>query len=113
MSIRLMDDEMERGIMQRAIDRYGVQAQSDQCVQECAELTQAIMKIRQLSIASHTEQVAALENIIEEIADVGIMIDQMRMIYGAADVDAARERKLVRLAQRLDALDAPDGSEPT
>lgn len=92
--------ENERAIMQRAINTYGTQAQCDVAIEEMAELTKALMKIRR--VADDYEKVpAALDNVIEEIADVEIMIDQLKIMYGEPRVDAVRKQKLVRLESRL------------
>ena len=89
--------------LRHAIDTYGAPAQSDMMLEEMNELTKAILKLRRAGNAADTEQ--AVANIREEIADVQIMLDQMKLIYGdVADVEA---KKLTRLAERLDAADAP------
>lgn len=96
--------QSETEILQRAIDRWGVRLQSNQCIQEMAELIVAITKLQQLYDAPHTEQIAARDNLIEEIADVEIMIDQMKLMYGEQDIRKQRDYKLQRLVNRLDAL---------
>ena len=88
-------------IMRKAIDTYGVEAQCDVAVEEMAELTQVVMKIRRIS-DDYEETMAARDHLIEEIADVGIMIDQMEMMFGAVDVDKMRRKKLLRLKKRLE-----------
>ncbi|MCD8356273.1 MAG: hypothetical protein LUE11_06850 [Clostridia bacterium] len=89
----------EENIMQRAIDTYGVQAQCDVAIEEMAELTKALLKIRRAD--DHTAQMAALDNIIEEIADVSIMVDQLKIMWGPKYVEEARYQKLRRLDGRL------------
>lgn len=92
-------ESRERQIMQRAIDTYGVQAQCDVAIEEMAELTKALLKIRRAD--DHAAQVAALDNTIEEIADVSIMIDQLKIMWGSRHVEQYRKKKLERLDQRL------------
>lgn len=90
----------EQKIMQRAINTYSTQAQCDVAIEEMAELTKALMKIRR--VADDYEKVpAALANVIEEIADVEIMIDQLKIMYGEKAVEAVRGEKLERLERRL------------
>lgn len=62
-------------IMRQAIETYGVQAQCDVAIEEMAELTKAIVKIRRVA-DDYGKTQAALDNLMEEIADVDIMIDQ-------------------------------------
>lgn len=83
-------------ILHKAIGCYGEAAQVDICVEEMSELTKALLKWRR----SGTNADELLHNIREEIADVQIMLDQMRMIYGStADEETF---KLERLEKRLD-----------
>lgn len=89
---------MERKeILERAIHTYGIHAQVDMCLEEMAELAKARLKMRRLG----GDFVAKLASIQEEIADVQIMIDQMRMIYGDEAVERAERAKLTRLENRL------------
>ena len=87
-------------IMQQAIKTYGVQAQCDVAVEEMAELTKAIVKIRRVADDYEKTQ-AALENLLEEIADVDIMIEQMKIMWGPKQVEEYRKKKLERLERRL------------
>lgn len=91
------DDER---IMQQAIETYGVQAQCDVAVEEMAELTKAIMKIRRVA-DDYGKTQAARENLLEEIADVDIMIDQLKIMCGPKQVEEYRKKKLERLERRL------------
>lgn len=88
----LSDDERQQ-ILHDAIDWYGMTSQVDMAIEEMAELTQAFCKIKR---AWSKE---AFANILEEIADVQIMLDQMRLIYGqTAEIETA---KLARLQRRI------------
>lgn len=91
------DDER---IMQQAIETYGVQAQCDVAIEEMAELTKAIMKLRRVEDDYEKTQVA-LDNLLEEIADVDIMIEQLKIMWGPKQVEGYREKKLERLDRRL------------
>ena len=91
------DDER---IMQQAIETYGVQAQCDVAIEEMAELTKAIVKIRRVA-DDYGKTQAALENLLEEIADVDIMIDQLKIMRGPKRVEEYRKKKLERLERRL------------
>lgn len=91
-------------VLHKAINTYGVNRQTDKCIEECAELIKALLKYR---YASKTELNGAMGNvlrnaILEETADVQIMIDQMRMIYG--DTSEQEEFKVNRLEKRMAAV---------
>jgi len=95
-------DELERleqeatpgqSVLRRALRRYGFEAQLSMLTEECGELVAAVNRYRR-------GRAGAFEAMIEEMADVSILLDQMRLVYGA-EIDAARERKLARLRERL------------
>lgn len=94
----MMDDRERRDIMLRAIHRYGEAAQIDMAVEEMAELTKALCKVKRATPGATTT--AAIANVIEEIADVRIMLDQLRLIF-ARSTDEVEEDKLRRLLARI------------
>lgn len=88
-------------IFQRAINAWGVDFQEEQCVEECAELIVAIKHVKR---NSHSASVHERHNaVITEIADVAIMLEQMKLMYGEDNFKTEYERKLKRLEDRLDA----------
>lgn len=82
----------EKEILQTAIDLYGRQAQMDVAVEECAELINAIQKHRRGRVGDR--------EVIDEIADVRIMTEQLALIFGEEEVEARRQFKLARLRKR-------------
>lgn len=88
-----MNKEEKDGIIRDAVRTYGAENQLFQTTEELAELQQAISKAKR-----YTGQ-AYIDGVTEEIADVLIMIEQVKLIFGisAADVEKERERKLKRL----------------
>lgn len=94
----MMDERERRDIMLRAIHRYGEDAQIDMAVEEMAELTKALCKVKRATPGATTT--AAVANVIEEIADVQIMLDQLRLIF-ARSTDEVEEDKLRRLLGHL------------
>lgn len=97
-----MTTEERRALLDRAITTYGAPAQMDM-----AELTKALCKVKRVSCAAEAK--AALENAVEEMADVQIMLDQLRIIFGRSTSEA-EEYKLERLKKRLDAATAAEVS---
>ena len=80
-----------------AIETYGDEAQINQGIEEMAELIQAVNKFRRM------RNPVTFDNIAEEIADVEIMMDQYKQIYGITETEIIllKKRKLDRLAKRL------------
>lgn len=78
-----------------ALRVYYPEAQVDVCVEECAELVKAICKWKRNGRSY-------LEQVVDEIADVRIMIEQMTLLFGADAVAERVEFKLERLRQRME-----------
>ena len=85
-------------ILHAAVKRWGAYKQADICIEEMSELTKALLKVRRE--ADQETFVKCKENILEEIADVHITIDQMRLIYGSTTEQ--ENFKLERLRKRLE-----------
>ena len=86
---------------------YGYEPQSRQCIEEMAELTQAINKLWRKSQKAFSpknpEMVQARGSVIEELADVQIMVWQMEQLLGAErEVDTEIEKKLDRQIARIE-----------
>lgn len=79
-------------IFTKAIKQYGEKAQVDVAIEEMSELIQAILHERR----------GRENNIAEEIADVEIMLSQLKMIYMCKhQVAEFKHKKILRLAERL------------
>jgi len=76
---------------------YGMKAQSMQTCEECAELIQAVSKLTR----GVTEM--RISALVEEIADVRIMMSQLMQLYGIPETEIATlvERKLERQLERI------------
>ena len=86
----------ETGVELRAIDVYGVNNQTWQTLEEIFELGLAICKLRRERTRDR------YSDLVEEIADVGIMLDQIMLMYDCQDaVHGVRTDKLARLERRL------------
>jgi NTP pyrophosphatase (non-canonical NTP hydrolase) len=80
----------------KAIETWGIGAQVDIAQEECAELIAAIAHYRR-------ERPDAMKEMIEEIADVKIMMRQLELMFDIdKDVRAVMDYKLERLAGRLE-----------
>lgn len=90
---------------------YGYEGQSRQMIEEMAELTQAINKFwrKQLECGKYSVNDIPLgspeeNNIIEELADVQIMIFQMKYLHSIPDAIFKNEimRKIDRQIKRIE-----------
>lgn len=93
-----MTSERRKVILDTAIGTYGIQSQEDMCIEEMSELTKAILKYRRAD--SDAEKCVIRENVIEEMADVQIMLDQLKMIFGGTK--KIEWYKLNRLKRRIE-----------
>lgn len=87
-----MKDSQKSTII-RAINHFGVECQIDKALEEMGEL------IVELSRRRSTRCDA--ERIAEEVADALIMLEQLRIIFGASKVDGYVAEKLERLEKRI------------
>lgn len=78
--------------------RYGLPVQLIQLIQEMAELTKEITK---RIFSSGMDDLWIPEAMVEEVVDVEIMIEQMRIIYGNRIFDTMKAKKLDRLRKRI------------
>lgn len=92
---------MNKELLEKAIDTYGIEEQLLQTVEECAELIQAINKWRREK--GWVERKDALDHLAEEAADVIIMMEQIKIILGETKINWWIDFKLQRLAERLEA----------
>lgn len=88
-------------------DTYGYDAQSRQCIEEMAELTVAINKLHRLG-KNWTNQDSVwcerMKNITEEMADVYIMLEQMKYLLNIYedDIETIINRKILRQLERIE-----------
>ena len=80
-------------------DHYGYPSQSSQLMEECAELIQAVNKYKRAKTSD--AQYIAFRNYVEEIADVEIMLEQIKYLIGVKDADL-EETKKFKLHRTLD-----------
>lgn len=91
-------------IIKNAIDTYGVEAQVDMAIEEMSELIKALVKYKRAQKEPSKWDYKAIvrANVVEEIADVDIMIEQLKMIFDCHNlVERQKTNKLNRLKNRL------------
>ena len=97
-----MDTIEKQALLKKAIDMLGNEFQLMLLVEECGELLQAIGKV-------YRNKPGSIESIQEEIADVQLMLDQVKLIYNEDEINRIMEQKLIRLKSRLDKKSVEDG----
>jgi len=78
-----------RKLAEMAINHFGVQHQKNKAIEELGELI--------VELSREQDRRTDNERVREEIADVIVMAEQLRIIYGASAVDRWIEKKLSRL----------------
>ena len=94
-----MDITHENAICNTALEYYGVHHQIVKCMEECGELIQALAK----KMCGEEN----IENVVEELADVEIMLMQMRAVFGRQVAHRMMAQKLARLKMRMEDADPP------
>lgn len=92
----------ENEILLQAIAAYGENEQSRVAMEELAELIRAINKYHRAKTDEHRQ------NLIEEMADVYIMLHQISIMYDISEekeIDSVFCEKIARLRERLEAED--------
>ena len=85
---------MNDDLYQLVMDRWGSDAQLTVVLEELSELMKEVCKMKR--------DMGNLDHLAEEVADVEIMLEQLRYIFDIDDdVDAWKKSKLKRLANRL------------
>ena len=86
-------------------DHYGMQSQQEMLIEECSELIQAMQKMKRADIADPEECNKCMQNLLEELADVTIMIEQMKCYLTPAlleDYNRDITQKLDRQLKRIE-----------
>ena len=82
------------------IDHYGAEKQRMVAIEEMAELTKALCKIDRSQTAP--ELCKAIKHAQEEIADVEIMLMQLKLMHGEKEIDKIVLRKIERQKERME-----------
>ena len=86
-------------------EHYGFEAQSNQLIEECAELIQAVNKYKRATKEEVLTEKAyvALNNLVEEIADVEIMLGQIKHLLSIPeeDIQGVKIYKINRTKERI------------
>ena len=91
-----------------AIKKFGAEAQIDMLLEEMSELQQALLKERRHMYDQMTpEENMALnpDRVVEEVADVEIMLEQIKLMYDIKDdvrlKKRSKKRRLLKLLKQV------------
>lgn len=95
-----MNDDKQHAVWRESIEKYGKEIQSIVCMEECSELIQAISK----RLRGKPD---AIDNLVEEMADVTICLYLLEQMYGITDAQLEEwiTRKTARQSKRMRADD--------
>ena len=96
-----MTYNIDESVIARSVDHYGEEIQATVCMEECAELIQAISQMIRRNDELSEEDYDHLE---EEVADVLICIETLKQIYSIPDLNIEEwiERKQKRMINRME-----------
>lgn len=92
-------NQFQRDFCGDAILHYGNASQIDKAIEECDELSEALTQYQAAS--GLVDRAAFRRHVISEIADVLIMAQQMRLVFGAGNVDEMIAAKIERQRKRM------------
>ena len=88
--------ETQKLTCHRILEHYGIESQRRILVEECAELIQAVSKVERSGSSSET-----IKNLFAEIADVEIMLEQVKYYYSEYGTKRLIDYKLIRQLERI------------
>ena len=94
-----MELEKRKEIYSQAASLWGSGNQVDMMIEEASELTKALLKFRR------EPSPEKMLDVVQEIADVEIMLEQMKLMFDRIDnnIEIFKKAKLERLQKRIQA----------
>ena len=87
-------NDRQKTVLVHAINHFGVEANIDKALEEMGELTTELSRRR---LPRYDK-----EKVAEEVADVLITVEKLRIIFGGSRVDGYIEKKLAALEDEMD-----------
>lgn len=85
-------------ILKQAIEQFGVENQTEMIKEECLELALALQRFKRNPCDTN------VDNIIDELADVNIMIEQAKIMFPTDLIQKRIDYKMERLEKRIKAI---------
>lgn len=93
---------MNKEILKKAINHYGESHQIKKAREELLELYIELKLIKDHLNAQDRSNFGAIDGLVDEVADVSIMLEQLKIIFDCkSQVDDRIEFKLDRLEKRI------------
>ena len=96
-----MEEKMEKyaAVLEENIRENGVALETVVAMEECAELIQAISKVKRYGFVGEYK-----DSLIEEIADVDIVITELLMAFNVTEEEffSVLDRKIQRVKSRIE-----------
>ena len=91
--------QAEKDLYERNIQYHGIEQETTIAMEECSELIQAISKCKRYGCMDNYR-----DNLIEEIADVLFVIDELKLIYNISDeaISEIKQYKIDRQTYRIE-----------
>lgn len=86
---------MDKDLRQIA-EHYGLRVQMRQLIEEMAELTQVICKAERYDLDT------VRDHLVEEVADVEVVLDQVIYLLGDNRIEQIRAEKIARQKRRIE-----------
>jgi NTP pyrophosphatase (non-canonical NTP hydrolase) len=112
----MLTEAMEKKCLEIA-RYYGFDAQTNQLIEECAELIQAINKYKRQFLRGQPVLESGgktpRDMIVEEIADVEVMLCQIKQLFGITEfeIEDVAERKIERTMMRMEESNEREGAD--
>ena len=107
----MMNKRERKKIYKEAIKKWGYPLQLNMLMEECAELIQATSKV----LRKGNKLNSVWKNLVEEMADVEIMIEQIKLSTDwqslVKRVETAKHDKMLRLRNMLDKTKGEEDKE--
>ena len=90
--------QTEKDLYERNIQYHGIEQETTIAMEECSELIKAISKCKRYGCVDKYR-----DNLIEEIADVLIIINELQLIYDISndDIENIKNTKMDRMDYRI------------
>ncbi len=85
----------------KCLEKWGYIPQLDQCIEEMAELTIAINKVKRKKLGEYKNNPAIEENFVEEVVDVFFCIEQFIDWIGEEKFNKKMQEKLEKLKNAI------------
>lgn len=87
--------KINKATLLKAMSKWGIHSQLNMAIEECTELNLALLK------HFRSPSAETIANVESEIADVIIMLEQLKLIFDQTKINEQIDYKMARLEMRL------------